>query len=225
MEPDFWHQRWRENLIGFHLPGVNPQLEAHWPRLPLKAGDPVFVPLCGKSLDMLWLAERHPVTGVELSPIAVESFFEENGLQPRHTQEGAFKVCESERIRVLCGDFFDLQPEQLSHIKAIYDRASLIALPADMRRRFVSHLEAVLPADVEMLLITLDYPQQQMDGPPFAISKSEVRDLFGVGWSVEHLVEDDVLVREARFCERGLTRMTENVFHLQRVREKILCVS
>ena len=168
------------------------------------------------TFDMLWLAERHPVTGVELSPIAVEAFFTENGRQVRQSQEDAFKVCESERIRILCGDFFDLQPGQLSHIKAVYDRASLIALPADMRRRFVRHLETVLPAGIEMLLVTLDYPQQQMDGPPFAVSASEVHDLFGTGWSVDHLQEDDVLAREARFRERGITRMTENVFHLRR---------
>jgi thiopurine S-methyltransferase len=216
MEPDFWHQRWRDNLIGFHLPGVNPQLEAFWPQLPVEAGDPVFVPLCGKSLDMLWLAERHPVTGVELSPIAVEAFFEENDLPSRQSQEGRFSVCESDRARILCGDFFDLQPEQLAHIKAVYDRASLIALPPDMRGRYVRHLEEVLPPDVEMLLITLDYPQEQMDGPPFAVSESEVLELFSAGWSIEHLHEDDVLVREARFRERGLTRMTENVFYLRR---------
>jgi thiopurine S-methyltransferase len=165
---------------------------------------------------MLWLAERHPVTGVELSPIAVEAFFEENGLQPRRSQEGAFEVYESDRIRILCGDFFDLQPGQLSRIKAVYDRASLIALPVDMRRQFVSHLETVLPAGIQMLLITLDYPQQQMDGPPFAVSTSEVQDLFGEGWSVDHLHEDDVLIREARFRERGLAYMTENVFYLYR---------
>ncbi len=217
MEPDFWHQRWRENLIGFHLSGVNPKLESFWPRLPLQAGDPVFVPLCGKSLDMLWLAERHPVTGVELSPIAVEAFFSENRLQVRQSQEGAFTVYESDRIRLLCGDFFDLQAGQLSHIKAVYDRASLIALPADMRRQFVQHLETVLPAAIEMLLVTLDYPQQQMDGPPFAVSSREVQALFGAGWSVDHLQEDDVLAREARFRERGITRMTENVFHLRRL--------
>jgi len=216
MEAEFWHQRWRDNLIGFHLPGVNPQLETFWPHLPIESGAPVFVPLCGKSLDMLWLAERHPVTGVELSPIAVEAFFEDNALQFQQSEKGKFSLCESERIRILCGDFFDLQSEQLTHIKAVYDRASLIALPASMRRSFVNHLEAVLPPGVEMLLITLDYPQQQMDGPPFAVSDSEVQDLFSEGWSIDHLHADDVLAREERFRERGLTHMTENIFHLRR---------
>ncbi|TCK18481.1 thiopurine S-methyltransferase [Thiogranum longum] len=216
MEPEFWHQRWRDNLTGFHLPGVNPQLEAFWSHLPVEAGDPVFVPLCGKSLDMLWLAERHPVTGVELSPIAVEAFFEENDLQHRPSQAGRFSLCESERIRILCGDLFDLQPDQLADIRAVYDRASLIALPPDMRPRYVSHLESILPTEVDMLLITLDYPQEQMGGPPFAVSTGEVADLFGADWSIEHLHEDDVLAREARFRERGISHMTENVFHLQR---------
>lgn len=216
MEPDFWHQRWRENLIGFHLSGVNPQLENFWPQLSLEAGDPVFVPLCGKSLDMRWLAELHPVTGVELSPVAAQAFFDENDLKYELRQEGTFSIYESERISILCGDFFELQAQHLSHIKAVYDRASLIALPEELRRKFVSHLETVLPSNVEMLLVTLDYPQQQMDGPPFAVSTSEVQGLFGAGWSIEHLHQDDVLAREARFRERGLTHMTEHVFRLQR---------
>jgi len=217
MEPEFWHQRWRDNLIGFHLPGVNPQLEAYWSELSVEVGDPAFVPLCGKSVDMLWLAERHPVIGVELSPIAVEAFFEENGLESHETRQGRFSVCESERVRILCGDFFDLEPQPLAGVRAVYDRASLIALPEDMRSRYVEHLGAVLPADVEMLLVTLDYPQSQMDGPPFAVSESDVQELFADGWSIDLLHSDDVLAREARFRERGLTHMMENVFHLRRI--------
>ena len=216
MEADFWHQRWRDNLIGFHLPGVNPQLEAFWPELAVEAGDPVFVPLCGKSLDMLWLASAHPVIGVELSAIAVDAFFEENGLPVERGVEGRFEVCESDRIRLLCGDFFDLEPDQLAAVRAVYDRAALIALPADMRPRYARHLERILPDGVEMLLITLDYPQPEMDGPPFAVGEDEVHRLFHDGWTIEPLHSEDLLEREARFRERGLSYMTENVFHLRR---------
>src|SRR3546814_8142059 len=91
MDPDFWQQRWRDNRIGFHRDGVLPLLEKHWPSLGLATGSRVFVPLCGKSLDMAWLAARgHRVLGVELSPLAVGQFFDENGLAPRseeHTSE------------------------------------------------------------------------------------------------------------------------------------------
>lgn len=216
MEPEFWHQRWRDNLIGFHQPDVNLHLEQFWQELPLDDDDTVFVPLCGKSRDMLWLAQYHPVLGVEVSPIAVEAFFEENELEAERSEEGAFEVFECENIRVLCGDFFDLKPDQLSHVRAVYDRASLIALPPEMRTQFAQHLDAVLPREIEMLLVTLDYPQDRMDGPPFSVSAGEVLELFGSGWSIEHMFEDDVLAREIKFQERGLTYMTENVFRLRR---------
>jgi len=216
MEPEFWQQRWRDNLIGFHQADVNLHLEQFWPELPLDDDDTVFVPLCGKSRDMLWLAQYHPVLGVEVSPIAVEAFFEENELEAERSEEGAFEVFECENIRVLCGDVFDLKAEQLSHVRAVYDRASLIALPPEMRTQFAQHLDAVLPREVEMLLVTLDYPQDRMDGPPFSVSAGEVLELFGSGWSIEHMFEDDVLAREVKFQERGLTYMTENVFRLRR---------
>ena len=214
VEPDFWHQRWQDNLTGFHQSEVNPCLEKYWPQLQLAQDEQVFVPLCGKSLDMLWLRERCEVLGVELSPVAVEAFFAENSLQHERSAQGAFQVCTAQRLRLLCGDFFDLQPDQLQQVRAVYDRASLIALPAAMRPRFAEHLTQLLPAGVRVLLVTLDYAQAQMDGPPFAVSAQEVQDLFAANWSIEQLHETDILAREPRFRERGLSFMTENCYLL-----------
>lgn len=134
MEPSFWHERWERSEIGFHQQDINVHLQQFWTQLDLRPGQRVFAPLCGKSRDLLWLAgEGHPVTGVEISQLAVEAFFTENGLKPRRWREGAFEIWEVDEIRILLGDFFDLEPQHLADAAGIYDRASLIALPPPMR--------------------------------------------------------------------------------------------
>lgn len=216
MDTEFWLQRWQDKLTGFHQQEINPGLDTFWSQLKLMPGEQVFVPLCGKSLDMLWLREQYAVLGVELSPIAVEAFFAENGLEPQHSRQGPFSVCETDRLTLLCGDFFDLQPEQLRRVRAVYDRASLIALPEDMRARFVRHLTDLLPPAVPMLLVTLDYDQAQMGGPPFSLEEQEVRRLFAPRWSIQILSQEDILAREPRFRERGLSRLVEKIYLLNK---------
>ena len=212
MEPSFWHQRWENNKIGFHLGQVNPYLVRYWPDLGLHAGSRVFVPLCGKSLDMLWLAEQgHDVIGVEISPIAVRAFFDENSLQPEVSQAGAFEIWSVDQITILLGDYFELQPAQLGEVEAVYDRASLIALPEEMREDYVEHLNALCPA-MPRLLITLDYDQARMDGPPFAVSQEEVRELYHDRSSLVMLEANDVLADNERFREQGLDRLVEAVW-------------
>ena len=134
MDEDFWQQRWARNEIGFHLNEVNPYLQQFWPALNVAPGAQVLVPLCGKSLDMLWLAEQgYRVLGVELAQAAVEAFFSEQGLVADIDQVGAFRRYRSGAIEVLCGDFFSLTAADLLECRALYDRAALIALPAPMR--------------------------------------------------------------------------------------------
>jgi thiopurine S-methyltransferase len=216
VEPGFWLQRWQESRIGFHQAEVNALLQRFWPEVGVAPGAEVLVPLCGKSLDMRWLCRRHRVLGVELSPVAIEAFFREAGLEPVRRDEGRFSVYEAERLRLLCGDFFDLRPEQLLAVRGVYDRASLIAFPADMRRSFVSRLTELLLPDTGMLLVTLDYDRQDMQGPPFAVDEDEVRLLFEPHWSVQRLHAQDILAAEPRFRERGLSRLEESVYRLRR---------
>lgn len=216
MDAAFWHQRWQDNLIGFHQADINPHLQSFWPRLGLRPGDAVFVPLCGKSRDMLWLGARHAVLGVELSPIAVEAFFTEAGLVPRQGEEHGFSVCETDRLRLLCGDFFDLVPHQLEGVRGVYDRAALIALPAHLRGRYVSRLNELVPVGAAMLLVTMEYPQAEMDGPPFAVDEAEVHGLFADSWSIQRVYQQDVLASEPKFRQRGLSRLSEKIFVLQR---------
>jgi thiopurine S-methyltransferase len=216
VDAGFWHQRWRDNRIGFHQAEINAQLQRLWPGLGVAPDAQVFVPLCGKSLDMLWLSRRHPVLGVELSAIAVEAFFREAGLAPVRREAGSFSVYESDRLRLLCGDFFDLRPAQLQGVRGVYDRAALIALPPGLRRDFARRLTELLLPGVSMLLLSLDYDQAQMQGPPFAVGEGEIRALFEAQWTVQGLQAQDVLAAEPRFRERGLTRLEEKAYRLER---------
>jgi thiopurine S-methyltransferase len=216
MEPDFWHQRWQQNLIGFHQGEVNPYLREYWADLGVPAPARILVPLCGKSQDLLWLSQQgYQVEGVELSELAVRAFFDEQGLSPRQSQQGQWQVWESGRLRLWCGDFFELTAAQLGRVDAIYDRAALIALPPAMRQAYARHLQAQV-GTVPHLLVTLEYPQGQMDGPPFSVEQSEVETLFAQRYSGTrpHLV-DDVLSHNANLQERGLDRLNECVYLLQ----------
>ncbi|MGH8447716.1 thiopurine S-methyltransferase [Pseudomonas sp.] len=215
MEPKFWQDRWARNQIGFHLPEVNPCLQRHWPLLGLAEGSKVLVPLCGKSLDLMWLASRGlRVLGVELSEQAVEAFFSEQNLTPRISERGVFKVYQADLIEIWCGDFFALGSEPLADCTALYDRAALIALPPLMRAQYVEHLNTLLRPGCQGLLITLDYDQAQKAGPPFAVTDDEVKVLFGSDWTLETLQEQDVLGESWKFVQEGVTRLDERVYQL-----------
>lgn len=212
MQPEFWHKKWASGQIGFHLPEVNPYLQRHW-AAPEAAR--VLVPLCGKSLDLVWLAGRgHRVLGIELSEKAVENFFSEHQVQPQISEKGAFKVYRSDAIELWCGDFFALTAGDVADCTAIYDRAALIALPAPMRERYAAHLQRILPQGVQGLLITLDYDQAQMPGPPFAVGDDEVQRLLGDAWQVQELEAQDVLAESGKFLQAGVTRLEERVYRV-----------
>ena len=219
MKKEFWLERWERAEIGFHQNEVNPYLLRYWPELDAaqggEAGGEIFVPLCGKSLDMVWLrGQGHAVLGVELSAIAVRDFFAEQGKSPAHTHTDKFECCEADGVRILCGDFFDLRKEDMVNVRAVYDRASLVALPPEMRERYARHLTEILPAGTKILLVTFDYPQHEMPGPPFAVSGDEVRALYEPYAQIRLLEQADILEREPRFKARGVTRMQENIFLL-----------
>lgn len=215
MQPDFWHDRWQQNQIGFHQDAINLHLQQFWPKLGIALGHAVFVPLCGKSVDMLWLrAQGYAVVGVELSPLAVQAFFSENGLQATTTTQDRYSVYEADGIRLYCGDFFDLTAEDMKGVRAVYDRASLIALPPDMRPAYAAHMRQLLVAGTKILLVTFDYPQHEMNGPPFSVQESEVRALYGDHCTIECIHTADILEQETRFRDRGVTRMQEKVYLL-----------
>lgn len=217
MEPDFWHQRWQENQIGFHQESINVHLQAFWPGLGIPAGTAVFVPLCGKSLDMLWLRSQGcPVIGVELSEIAVKGFFSENRLQPAVAPEPGFKKYTADGITIYCGDLFALTAAHLAHVGAMYDRASLIALPPAMRVRYADAIADKLPPAARVVLVTVEYDQSRMSGPPFAVAEEEVARLYSVRFKIDKLCEVDMTGAEMEpFKKRGLAAMREKVYCLE----------
>lgn len=215
MQAEFWLERWERGEIGFHLDDINPYLRQFWPQLQVPIGSRVLVPLCGKSLDMLWLRDHgYRVVGVELSQLAVEAFFREAGLVPAIRQSGDFLHYSAGDIEVFCGDFFALTAADVPGLAAVYDRASLIALPPELRTLYARHLSVLLPRDAISLLITMDYSQQQMQGPPFAVAETEVHQLYAGLAEVQALAVFDVLAVNERFRQRGLTRMHEHVYRL-----------
>ncbi|QRY78485.1 thiopurine S-methyltransferase [Pseudomonas sp. PDNC002] len=217
MQHDFWHARWARNEIGFHQQSVNPGLIRHWPTLGLPEDSQVLVPLCGKSLDMLWLAQwGYRVLGVELAERAAQDFFAELEVEPEVTQEGALRRFRFDRLEILQGDIFDVTEEQLADCSGLYDRAALIALPETMRADYVAHLQRSLPAQVRGLLVTLEYPQAEMDGPPFAVLADEVHRHFGADWQVVEAERLDVLAENPKFLKRGVSHLDEVVFTLSR---------
>ncbi|MGE8350372.1 MAG: thiopurine S-methyltransferase [Pseudomonas protegens] len=217
MHADFWHKRWERDQIGFHLAEVNPYLQQYWPGLGLPTDARVLVPLCGKSLDLIWLANQgFQVLGIELAEKAVEDFFREHNLEPQLSQQGGFKVYAHGPIQLWCGDFFALTVEDMAGCTALYDRAAMIALPPEMRQRYAAHLNALLPAGSKGLLITMDYDQSQLDGPPFAVLDDEVRQRLGSAWQLEVEVERDILGESWKFLQNGVTRLVERVYRLEK---------
>ena len=219
MNPEFWHARWSQGEIGWHQDEINAHLQEHWTRIGTDAGARVFVPLCGKTLDLLWLAgQGHRVLGVEISPLAVDAFFAENALTPEIVEEWPFLRYRVDELEILCGDFFDLTPAHLQGVTAVFDRASLVAMPPQIRARYAEHLHSILQPESGLLLVTLEYDQAEMSGPPFSVEDAEVSALLGDHYRLDRLAELDVLAENERFRQRGLTRLLERVYALRPLR-------
>ncbi|NYT65098.1 thiopurine S-methyltransferase [Alcaligenaceae bacterium] len=217
MEGEFWLERWREGQTFFHQKRITPLLQKFWPALNLPAGSLVFVPLCGKSLDMLWLAQQgHRVLGVELSPLAVRQFFDENQLQPTIHDSASGQHYVSGNIEIICGDIFNLDAATLSSCVGVYDRAALVALPTDLRTRYVQHVYGQLSDNYLGLLLTLEYDQNLMDGPPFSVHETEVQTLFSAHSTAALLDRRSILDKEPKFAQRGLTSLDSVSYRLSR---------
>jgi thiopurine S-methyltransferase len=212
MQHIFWLDRWELNQIGFHNSEVNQHLQQNWDLLKLPPNSKVFVPFCGKSLDLLWLRQRnHHVIGVELSSIAVRAFFAENQSPYTVEQKGEFEVFEADGIQIYCGDFFKLPSDVLCDVKAVYDRASLVALPSEMRVQYAEKMSQLLPANSQILLIAFNYAQHEMQGPPFSVSDLEIAELFEKWCERRLLYNQDISDKEPHFRQRGVTHIFETV--------------
>jgi thiopurine S-methyltransferase len=215
MKAEYWHQRWEEKNIPFHEGRVNGYLKIYFERMNCYPGDRVFVPLCGKALDMKWICDQGcEVLGVELSPIAVAEYFKENEIEFRCSREHPFDVLSGGGATLLCGDVFDMGAAHFQGISGIYDRAAYIAFDPAGRRRYAEFFCAMLPKGAPLLLLTLEYPQSLMDGPPFSVSEAEVRERFTSRYHVVHLETRDIIQKQPRFQQKGLSELLAHAFIL-----------
>jgi len=192
MDAEFWHERWRENRIGFHQPAPNAMLVDHIGALGLAAGARIFLPLCGKTRDIGWLlSQGYRVAGAELSRLAVDQLFEDLGLTPEITEMGALARFHAPGIDIFAGDIFALDAEGLGPVDASYDRAALVALPPDMRARYGAHM-ARITGGAPQFVICFDYDQSLMSGPPFSIDAAEIARVYGPHYGLTDLAHAPV---------------------------------
>ncbi|MDC0246748.1 thiopurine S-methyltransferase [Deltaproteobacteria bacterium] len=210
-----WESRWQEGRIGFHLPEVNPYLIRHYGEFLKKSPENVFVPLCGKTLDLPWLANRaKKVVGVELVSKAVEEFFAENKIFHSIQSAGKLQLFRSDSIDIFNGDFFDLTQEHTGFFEAIFDRGSIVALDSPERQKYAEHLLSFLVPGGRLLLITLEYEQDQMSGPPFSVPDKEIEMLFSQYGRLELFETSDIL--DIRLRNKGLDGILERVYQLEK---------
>jgi len=209
---EFWQQRWVNNQTGFHEGKVNSYLEKFIELLSLQKNGFVFVPLCGKSKDILWLSELgYNVIGVECSELAVKAFFAENNIVAAITKVDGFQVWSAGNITIYCGDFYELDPTWFKSITAIFDRAALVALEQESRKKYIHKIHMLCPK-ANILLVSLEYQQNEMTGPPFAVTEAEITELFSKQYELKHLETNDILADNDKFKERGLVSLLEKVF-------------
>lgn len=209
----FWQNRWQSQQIGWHRAEYNDLMVKYWPSLEVPDGSEVLVPLCGKSLDMLWLAKQgYEVVGLEMVEQAVQTFFQENELETKSVKSGNHVQHSSPPFTIFHGDFFQLK-EGIVNADAWYDRAAMIAIPLTSREAYVDQIRKQTKPNAVGLLITFAYPQKEMEGPPFALHDEHVFELFSNGFEVECLETIDL--RDEK--DRGLTSVTSSVFRIKRL--------
>ncbi|XP_012713789.2 probable thiopurine S-methyltransferase [Fundulus heteroclitus] len=216
MELSEWEERWQENKIGFHQLEVNRMLQVNYDSVVNgRSGVRFFFPLCGKAVDMKWLADLgHSVVGVEISEKAIKQFFQENNMtyseEPVPSLPGARLFQNSEKnISLYQSDLFSFSSSVAGQFGAIWDRGSLVAINPKDRERYAALIISLMAADCRYLLDTLLYNPSLYKGPPFFVPDEQVHGLFGSSCSVELLQSVDALTDRQRAW--GLDSLTENV--------------
>lgn len=216
-DPEFWHNKWATNEIGFHLEDVNPLLIQFWKHTSAMRSDKVLVPLCGKSEDLIWLASKHDdVRGVDLSNIAVRAFFAEHFYTPLVTTNvsGQHELYQFDELSIVVGDIFTAPLEM---VDLVYDRAALVALPMEMRNDYAKRIQSLLNVGGKILLINLDYEQSEMAGPPFSVPEEEIKILYS-DCIVTKLQRKEAGENHPKRAEKGMSRFAEEVYLLEKVK-------
>ncbi len=192
MDSQFWHDKWNANQIAFHQAEANSHLVNYIDVLKLSEGDTVFVPLCGKTLDIAWLlSQGFNVVGAELVELAVQQLFDELSVEPNITKLGKFKLYQLDKLRIFVGDIFDLSQPLLDHVDAVYDRAAFVALPPEMRASYSGHVSQV-SQQAQQLVISYEYDQSLIAGPPFASTADDIKDHYGATYKLDCLLTQPI---------------------------------
>ncbi len=216
MQAEFWLRKWELGETGFHQESVNESLQDWWPSIHAPAGGAVFVPLCGKSMDMRWLADQgQKVVGIEVSPVACREFFDELQLKPDIEEGGAFRRYVAGPFRILQGDYFAAGPADLGPVSGFYDRAALVAMPPEMQPDYVQQLVDLLPTGAVGLINCLEYPPELMDGPPFSIREAGLRKLLGPRCHVTLLSAREINTEGTNLERKGLVGLAETAYRVR----------
>ena len=217
MEHDFWHQAWaKTDSPGWQQKSINPYLVEHWVDSGALPGEGVFVPLCGRSLDMQWLRDYgHHIIGIDLSVTALQEFCKQQSIDAVCERDGDLTVFRAPGWTLYAGDFFKLQAAHIGRVSRVYDRAALIALPPQMRGTYASHLQSILPGGSEIFAITIAYDQKMMKGPPFSVSDDELLDHYEQAYDVQTLASASGPDQLGNLAARGLDALTESCFLLR----------
>lgn len=212
MEHNFWLNKWQKNDIHFNQNEVNPFLLKYHQHLGALAGHNVFVPLCGKSIDMLWLMKQGAsVVGVELSQMAIEQFIHENSLKATQSEQQPFVRYSDDQWLFWVGDYFTLSKKEIGSVEYVYDRASLIAMPKDLRQQYVDHLLNIVDPGTKILLITMQYQAPTDKLPPFSISMEEIEQIFKGAMTIECLESSDAQKLPEHLVKRGFKNVKSRV--------------
>ncbi len=210
-----WHSHWTRKSPGFHEGQVNRYLEQFLDLYSIEPGDTIFMPLCGKSVDIYWLSQHdYKVVGVELSEVAILAFFEESNLDFVSSRQAAFTVYKAHNITLYQGDFMHLQAQDLSDCKLVYDRASIVAIESFNRQTYKQKMLQIIPQGTPMLVITLEYDQDIIQGPPFSVPLNEIISLYSPPYSVEILQKNELIDERPKWREQGLLSFTESAYRL-----------
>lgn len=211
---EFWNNLWKNKETGWEQKQPNALLQNYFNLLNLKPDSRVFVPLSGKSIDMAWLAKQgYYVVGVELNVDACELFFKENNITYKKSKEGKFDIFKSDKITLISGDYFKLDKKLIGKVDAVYDRAALIALPFETRQAYIKKMLNLIDSHTQMLLITFVYNENEIQGPPYSVSKEEAENHFGNKFNIVALHDEIVPIPE-HLSKKGLKHLRELAFHL-----------
>lgn len=214
MDPEFWRARWRKGEIGFHQPHATPALVRHADRLSADPRDRILLPLCGKTLDLIFLSGRgHPVIGVEVVEEALEAFFKENALSVERGQAGPHRKLFAHGVTGVVADFLGIEAGDIGGpVQGIFDRGALVAVPPETRGRYAERELGLLAPGGRILLVAFEYDAAKHSGPPFSVGEEVIREHYAAAASIERLERRDIIEEEPRFKQRGLDWLEESVW-------------